>query len=206
MTKRPLILVAGMGRCGTSLMMQMLAAGGVDCIGKFPDYEHANMTVSGLDQAWLNSLLDCAVKTIDPATVGLRRPSNSVVIWLDRDADEQARSQLKFLRAAGMPVRISRINVRSQASGIRRDRTRQRKPMRPDYGAMLDLRFETLVTASEWSASRVAGFLEPHGYTLDVEAMRLQVRERPPTCLPNMLEEELVLSGALVERSRAHAD
>ena len=34
-----ILLICGHGRCGSSLVMQMLAAGGVKCAGKYPDFE-----------------------------------------------------------------------------------------------------------------------------------------------------------------------
>jgi hypothetical protein len=39
MMSAPVIVVAGLGRCGTSLVMQMLAAAGLPCVGSFPDFE-----------------------------------------------------------------------------------------------------------------------------------------------------------------------
>lgn len=40
-----LILVCGFGRCGSSLVMQMLDVGGLPVVGSFPDYERAEASL-----------------------------------------------------------------------------------------------------------------------------------------------------------------
>ena len=37
--KRPTVFVCGHGRCGSSMVMQMLDAGGFPCFGEYPAYE-----------------------------------------------------------------------------------------------------------------------------------------------------------------------
>lgn len=39
MSDKPTIFVSGLGRCGSSMTMQMLDAAGIPCIGDYPAYE-----------------------------------------------------------------------------------------------------------------------------------------------------------------------
>ena len=58
------VIVSGLGRCGTSLVMQMLAAGGIDCYGPFPAYEPEGLGM-GRDLPSLLALRK-AFKLLDP--------------------------------------------------------------------------------------------------------------------------------------------
>ena len=53
MSAPPALLVAGLGRCGTSLMMQMLAAAGLPCVGEFPAYEVPELNHRKPPLAWV---------------------------------------------------------------------------------------------------------------------------------------------------------
>src|SRR5690242_18079420 len=94
------IIVSGLGRCGTSLVMQMLDAGGIPCHGPFPAYEPDDVGV-GRDLAKLLAIPK-AFKMIDPHRDALFPSMQGVrVIWIDRDFEEQARSQVKMVETFG---------------------------------------------------------------------------------------------------------
>ena len=88
----PITVVAGFGRCGSSLVMQMLAAGGMRTpYSSFPSYEipHGIKVLMG-------ELYGGAVKILDPH---VHQPPKGHVyrfIWLDRDPVQQAKSMAKF--------------------------------------------------------------------------------------------------------------
>lgn len=97
----PIILICGFGRCGTSLVMQMLAAGGIPVVGKAPGHEEH--PPRGADAAyWREHYAGRALKVLDPH---LNRPPAGLdyrILWLDRDSRQQALSQMKFGLALGL--------------------------------------------------------------------------------------------------------
>lgn len=190
-TFRPPIIVAGMGRCGTSLMMQMLHACGIRCLGHWPSFEHPNALEENFDNEWLGGLASCAVKILDPARLKVKRPFGSLLIWIDRDAVQQARSQMKFLEAAGVSVERNRKAVRAAAAQLRNERYKHRNAICSYLDGSITIEFEKLVVEPQKVADRVSVFLAPHGYALNTWRMVEQVKPRGPDCLPYMLEHHM---------------
>ena len=111
------VLVVGLGRCGSSLTMQMLAAGGMPVHGKAPTYEVEEAMVGRMDRAWLAAQRG-AIKVLEPKrmpSLVLDHPGNAI-IWLDRDPDQQAKSQAKFLHLVADTPKLSRKAVRGLAA------------------------------------------------------------------------------------------
>lgn len=96
MTERK-VLIAGQGRCGTSLTMQMLNVFGLRLPGKFPFFEEE----TGKDWAKIDKL--DALKWLGPGPEAFPPiPGYEYhVVWLKRDPKEQAASRLKFERELG---------------------------------------------------------------------------------------------------------
>jgi hypothetical protein len=98
------LAVAGLGRCGLTMTMQVLDAGGLDVWGEPPAYE-PNHYVG----AWSSD----AVKLVDP--IGnelsglLPEPGDFRWLWLMRDAKEQAKSMAKMVEATGRDVDWRRL-------------------------------------------------------------------------------------------------
>ncbi|RVC47633.1 hypothetical protein EN781_00420 [Mesorhizobium sp. M4A.F.Ca.ET.090.04.2.1] len=193
MSSLPAIVVAGQGRCGTSLMMQMLYAGGVQCFGDWPAFESSASMFGSFDPKAFAELRGRAIKLITPAELPIGPMPKHVVIWLDRDSHEQARSQLKMV--ADLPgVTSNRHCVRTMVAGIRRERS----PNMAAVGAngkcpTLVLTFERLLTRTSVAMSALEAFLGLHGYDhLNFQAMRRQIRPRSPYCYPGMMEVDLL--------------
>ena len=109
----PIILVSGLPRSGTSMMMRMIAAGGIEIItdqkrkadpdnpaGYF-EFEKAKQ----LDQEsdWLEDARGKAVKVISMLLYGLPRGYAYKVIFMQRKMDEILASQKKMLERRGEP-------------------------------------------------------------------------------------------------------
>lgn len=100
--------VCGFGRCGTSMLMEMLAAGGIEPAGNTAPRSHELLLGGeGLQDvvprlAATGDLDGHTVKLLDYA---LRWPiptgPNWSFVWLDRDHVEQARSTMKLLGSLG---------------------------------------------------------------------------------------------------------
>ena len=98
------IMVAGLGRCGSSLVMQILSAAGLPCLGEYPSFECDAVNI-GRDIPKLLSMRGTAMKILDPHQSEWPVRFDAKIIWLNRDPTNQAKSQIKFLRlASGMSI------------------------------------------------------------------------------------------------------
>lgn len=191
----PTIIVAGLGRCGSSLVMQMLAAGGAACVGTYPDFEDdLTMDLPGIDaqRTFVERCKGRAVKLLDPhlhqPPIGLEYRS----IFLTRHPVEQAKSMLKLVGA-----RNDRHARRAMEHSVRGDTGRARAAMtRIGDGSFHNLPFENIIHDPLGAAEGIARYVHRYRATpLDVEAMARCVRRRPAGCLPYMLELELLSNG-----------
>jgi hypothetical protein len=64
---QPIILVAGLGRCGSSLVMRLLDAAGVPTVGTFPAFEEQTLPRDAL--GWVEAYAGRAVKVLDLSRV-----------------------------------------------------------------------------------------------------------------------------------------
>lgn len=190
-------VVTGFGRCGSSLTMQMLQAGGFPVTGSFPAYEDH-------DAAWHvdepdNFALACdgrAVKRLDPQRWPLPPGPRYKVIWLDRDPVEQAKSALKMIDAVYPGVAKDKRARRLMAKSYVRDRPLCLDLLEKVGADVMRLRFEDLVEDTAASAVRIAIHF---GADLNIAAMFQAVRDRETggKCLPYLLETRLLAGTAL---------
>lgn len=191
------IIVAGLGRCGSSLVMRMLDAAGVPVVGSYPDYEDAvNMGLPALDaqRDFASRCAGKAVKLLDPHLHAPPIGLDYRCIFLTRHPVEQAKSILKLIGARG-----DRQARRAMESTVRRDTVRARNAVSHiGDGRYLELPFENVIHDPIDAASRITRYLagwpvaREDAIPLNVEAMARCVRRRPATCLPYMLELELI--------------
>lgn len=181
MVSKPVVIVAGLGRCGTSLVMQMLDAAGIPCVGRFPAFEE--------DDPWVGT--GRAVKWLDPHRRPLRVAIGSRYrcIWLSRDPVEQARSQLKWFSPEMLTVGVDEA-TRVLAESLRDESVDalRRLPL-----PRLMTTFEAIIGRPRASAARIADFLGRPFAPLDVDAMAARVIPRGPECQPDLsIEATLV--------------
>lgn len=192
MSMIPAVIVTGLGRCGSSMMMQMLAAGGVYCRGKAPAYEDGAYSEK-VTPDMIEAVRGGAVKILDPHRTGLPAAQwEARVILMERRPGEQAKSAAKMLeQLEGLPIKKFQLN-------------RLEKGMRHEIVAVraaiaglpqLRLQFEEVLADPSGTAERVAEFLAPFWH-LDQAAMAAVVLKRPPTCMPD-LSIELQLAQAV---------
>ncbi|MAT68731.1 MAG: sulfotransferase family protein [Planctomycetaceae bacterium] len=109
----PIIVVSGLPRSGTSLMMQMLAAGGVPTMTDGqrvadPDnprgyLEDERVKRLQQDARWLPEARGQAIKVISQLLTALPASETYRVIFMRRDLEEVLASQAKMLARAGRP-------------------------------------------------------------------------------------------------------
>ena len=105
---RPVIVVSGLPRSGTSMMMRMLAAGGIEPLtdgeraadadnpGGYYELERVKKLSSG-DDAWLAESHDKVVKVIAALLLHLPEDHDYKVIFMRRRMDEILASQRQML-------------------------------------------------------------------------------------------------------------
>jgi len=183
-----LVLVAGLTRCGTSLLLQMLHAGGFPIVPGHmgaPAFEHpANVGGPALPAGAAG-----AVKWLDPQE---HTPPPAVLsVFLRRDHRQQAKSMAKFL------ARMDRIPVsRSQRfvleASLRHDEPRALRALR-DAGPVFTTSFESLLASPAVILPCIA---ELAGHPIDFERALAVMKPRGPRCLPFLLEEQLLSEAA----------
>jgi hypothetical protein len=200
---KPILFVCGLGRCGTSLTMQMLAAGGVPCVSRFPAFEHENtiptrQSGSMLDLDWLRAHGGHAIKWLDPFRfVQLPADLPYTVIWLDRDPMEQSNSQAKFAWAVGGVPLPNRQQRKAVAARLPLDRVRSHSVLRTAM-RKLYLRFENLIDPAAGVEIQIADFVAPDFGHVDLAAMSRCRLPRGPEC-----QGTLDIEMSLVEKAQA---
>ena len=190
----PITLVSGFGRCGSSLVMQMLEAGGMPMVGQYPAFEDGRASPKHGDLAWLLGYPGRAVKLLDPQLFDIPRAASPYcVIWCSRDYQEQARSQVKFARLMlGVPT--NRHHVRAFARSYVDDKPAAvRSLIAGGCGPLLDIPFEkTLARPHDVAAELVE---HCNHLPLNLNAMAAVVRQRSPLCAPGLEMELSLIAG-----------
>lgn len=183
-----IILVAGLGRCGTSLALQMLAAGGVPCVGERPSFEdERHHALLGSDpRAWAAQAEGRAVKLLDPHRSPPPEDQRYRTFWLFRDWADQACSQLKMSGAAQ-----HRANRRRLERALKAETTAANSALwrAGAADALLVVPFDCLLLRPRDMARLMAQHVDRD---LDIDAVASVAVARDVTCFPGFLEATLV--------------
>jgi hypothetical protein len=181
-------VVAGLPRSGSSLMMRMLDVAGIPPTARAARGSYEDPRVMRLPEhaRWFDACRGHSVKILDPHRHQPPTGFTYRAVFMERDSEQQARSQLKFLRlVAGVPLTGSpRAEIRRLAKSIERDTPIALRAMK-SRGPVLRVRFELLIQAPAVVAAAVADFLECRDAA---PAMAACVRSRSSDCLPGLLE------------------
>jgi len=172
-----IIVVSGLPRSGTSLMMNMLRAGGLEIMTdgvRQPDvdnplgyFELERVKSLATDSAWLGSARGKAIKVISALLQHLPKAHQYKVVFMRRDLDEILESQARMLEHRGRPRDPSEARLRmdftahlAAIGGL----------LRGDAAFEVhDVSYLHLVESPEAETARVASLL---GRDLDRVAMR----------------------------------
>jgi hypothetical protein len=203
----PIVVVAGCPRSGTSMMMAMLHAGGIE---PYCDPEDVGHGYEAHEVAWLPSpstwIRRCAgkaVKILDPHRHTPPPGYPYRVVFMVRDVDQQAQSLLRFTRKfVGTRVRVGIAGLPKLRASLRRDVARGQELMRALDPKLLVVPFENVLSEPLWWAFEVLRHAtRPDGdvpFTVDLErvnAMARVVRDRGPKALRRPAELELARGG-----------
>lgn len=179
----PITIVSGLPRSGTSLMMQMLAAGGMPVLTDGertpdPDNPRGYLELERVkqlksDTSWLGSAAGHAVKIIHLLLQDLPTTHQYDVLFMERDIGEVLRSQSAMLARSGRPgaqltpERLAAV-YQSQLATVR-----QWLSERPCFRVHL-VRYAELVANPAESVDAIRNFLRG-GSALNSDAMRAAV-------------------------------
>lgn len=192
MNPNEVILVCGFGRCGSSLLMQMIGAAGVPLYhAKPPVYEAPEASWLPDNTEWLPEAAGTAVKVLSPQ---IYTPPVGLVplraIWLDRDADQQARSLCKLRKYD--PTRATRRRFKAK---LARDRPKALRALNVACSEPpLLLHFESILASPLGAAAVLAAWLgqgEPR-------KMEAQVITRSTAARPGFEIERLNTGAARI--------
>ena len=123
--QQPIIVVSGLPRSGTSMMMRMLAEGGLSILtdeqrradddnpnGYF-ELEVVKQLREG-DSAWLNDAHGKVVKVISSLLEFLPEENHYKIIFMERDSRETLVSQKKMLGHRGQEAKLSDAEMEQQ--------------------------------------------------------------------------------------------
>jgi hypothetical protein len=162
-----IIIVSGLPRSGTSLMMQMLNAGGIEVVTdhvRTADtdnprgyYELEKVKAIKRDSAWLSETRGKAFKMVSQLLYDLPSSEQYRIIFMRRDLDEILASQEKMLQRLGQAAaprdRIKRAY--SQHLEKLHDWLRHQSNI-----SLLYVHYNELVAQPEHEAARISQFLE----------------------------------------------
>lgn len=98
MSRDYITMVIGLGRCGTSLMMQCLDYCGLPVHDEWPAYEDADMLTRFNEKEYMDSLIGKVVKHVSPDFCPLMPGYNYRLIHMVRNFRDQAMSQIKMVK------------------------------------------------------------------------------------------------------------
>lgn len=180
----PTTIVTGLPRSGTSMMMQMLAAGGHDILADTHRpaddsnprgyYEYEPVKRSMTDMSWLQDAHNKAVKVIHLLLPRLPDTCSYNVIFMQRDLAEVVASQRIMLQRMGKPggklTDEQFINIYSEQI----DKALQWAQTQPNT-RLLSVHYHDAIASPRELAQRIANFLP---IELDVDAMTAAVDAR----------------------------
>jgi hypothetical protein len=191
---RETIVVTGLPRAGTSLVMQVLEAGGVplladrarpaDAHNPRGYFEYAPARAVLRDTAWLEAARGRAVKLVAPLVTALPGDRSYRVLFVERRLDEVVASQRAMLAAeaarrvaANEPADELLASLRADPSALAAAYARALEQTRAALEArracrVLRLEHAALLAAPRREAARIAEFLDR---ALDLEAMAAAV-------------------------------
>jgi hypothetical protein len=194
-------LVAGFGRCGTSLVMGMLAAGGLPIVGADPIFEDMRFQPGLSDLRFLRHQGGKIIKWVDATSTIVPGEVSGPVLWLDREPTEQAKSQIKMANAFGEAWQVDREMIAEVADQLTSRRGRA-WALAAEVGPVSMLSFEALLFDPFGSASILQQVFRPFGL-LDIQTAAAIVRSRAPQCSP-MMEVTTREAVSSLFRSRSH--
>lgn len=173
-----IFIVSGLPRSGTSLMMLMLQAGGLEVVTDGvrladEDNPHGYFEVERVrflakDSTWLGMARGQAIKVVSPLLAHLPREHHYRILFMRRELDEILASQARMLARRGIAVPVGEECQQLRAEfALHLARTEALLAREPAF-QVLGVNYRELVEAPEKSLAAIARFI---GLPLDQSAM-----------------------------------
>ena len=188
-----ILVVAGLGRCGSSLTMHMLRAGGFPVLfTKHMSLEHEGMTRLPKENLWLKD--NHAIKINDPHLNILPKGQFEYrFIWLTRNPKQQALSYRKMNLANSrsyLEKRDIRSSIRNKIKFIRKAEPKCQAIFKKlSSYPVLHCTFEDIIKDPELYAHHLKIIASPTFY-LDKNKMAVVVKPRTSDCYDGLMELE----------------
>lgn len=172
------VIVSGLPRSGTSMMMKMLEAGGLsvltdnirtaddDNLQGYYEFERVKAMKEG-DTAWVAEAQGKVVKVISALLEHLPPGFHYKVIFMEREMMEILASQRKMLERRGKPGNPAEDGKFAELYGKHLEKTKTWLAGQSNI-SVLYIRYNEMLARSEEYAATVADFL---GIPMDVKAM-----------------------------------
>lgn len=185
---KPTIIVCGLGRSGSSLVMRMLHAGGMPVFAS-EEVLFETMYATRPVRQWLHHAQGMAVKILDPVRFGPWPPPSMDhrFIWIQRDFIEQARSHLKLQRRQGMVMSRPRQRVKHYTRQLQTEHMQNLARVIYPSMSFFQIQFEELLANPVDHAKAIADYVGPE-HVVDADRMAAQVIARDPRCMEGFLE------------------
>jgi hypothetical protein len=179
---RPIVVVSGLPRSGTSMIMKMLEAGGLGVMTDglrtadednpkgYYEVERVKDLAREADKGWLGEARGKAVKVISYLLKSLPPTFNYKVVFIRRDLEEVLASQRKMLARRGETEQTAPERMRALFEDDLWRAGYQLK-RRPEFES-IELHYSAVLARPLEEARRLADFL---GGGLDAEAMAAAV-------------------------------
>jgi len=176
---QPVVLVSGLPRSGTSMLMQMLEKGGMPIVTDktrtpdednprgYQEFERIKELDRTRNKSWLQNYRGQVIKTISFLLQDLPLNLNYQVLFMRRNIDEVLRSQNKMLErngTAGTGVSDEKMRLNYE---LHLKKVYYRLGRTPNF-QVLYLDYPAIIADPLREARRISAFLGRH---LDVEAM-----------------------------------
>ena len=172
----PIIVVSGLPRSGTSMMMKMLEAGGIEVVTDmireadadnprgYYEFEQAKKVET--DDSWLPGMRGKAFKMVSMLLKKLPKGFEYKVIFMCRDMEEILASQAKMLERLGKPAGPDDASMADHFSGHLSDLETWLAGV--ENFDVLYIQYADVIASGDASARRIAEFI---GHPMDVSAM-----------------------------------
>jgi hypothetical protein len=181
----PIVVVSGLPRSGTSMMMRMLEAGGLAILADgersadidnpkgYFELERIKHLEHETDKSYLRAARGKAVKVISFLIKELPDENDYRVLFMRRDLDEVLTSQQKMIDRLARPDADAGAEAMKEAFRNDIARVRVLCRSRPNF-ELIEIRYQDAVADPAAASRAVNGFL---GGRLDEAAMRAAVEE-----------------------------
>jgi hypothetical protein len=172
--------VCGFGRCGSTMTMRMLDAGGLPPVAGSSSRSYE--LHGGVQRAWHTQLVGGAVKLLDSVLYFGVPPARAWrFVWLDRDPVQQATSQIKLIGAADPGAQFADDAVERLAQSYEADRPRALGELRR-HGEVLVMQYERVLANPRKAAKQLRQAFP----NLHLEEAAAAVHQRDGACRPDM--------------------